>query len=255
MRAPLSYIGGKFKLADTIISLIPEHTTYCEVFSGAAWVFFKKEPSKNEVINDRDSDLISFYRVVQAHPEEFLRQFKYCLSSREVFEDWQKQLESGGLTDIQRAARYYYIQRLCFGGRVRGRTFGVAVDRAPRINLARFEEQISDVHFRLSRVVIENLDWREFLKRYDRPETFFYLDPPYYKKPYYTHNLAHDDYVEMADILRGLNGKWILSIDGSDEIREIFKGFRQRKVVVQYSAGIASTKKAMDGQELIITRD
>lgn len=255
MRAPISYIGGKFKLADTIISLIPEHTTYCEVFTGAAWVFFKKDPSKNEVINDRDSDLISFYRVVQAHPEEFMKQFKYCLSSREVFEDWQNQLESGGLTDIQRAARYYYIQRLCFGGRVRGRTFGVAMDRTPRINLARFEEQISDVHFRLSRVVIENLDWREFLKRYDRQETFFYLDPPYYKKPFYKHNLEHSDYESMAEILGSLKGKWVLSIDNSEAIRTIFKPFHQRQVVVKYSTSIVSTGKAMDGQELIITRD
>lgn len=255
MRAPISYIGGKYKLADTITSLIPEHTTYCEVFTGAGWVFFKKDPSKNEVINDRDSDLISFYRVVQNHLEEFLRQFKFCLASREVFEDWQKQIEIGGLTDIQRAARYYYLQRLCYGGRVNNRSFGVSVDRAPRINLVRLEENLSDVHLRLSRVVIENLDWREFLRRYDRPETFFYLDPPYYKMPYYKHNLEHDDYVEMAEILGNLQGKWVLSLDNSEEIRTIFKDFRQRKITVKYTIGQAATKKAFDGKELIITRD
>lgn len=255
MRSPIPYIGGKYKLADTIVSLIPEHTTYCEVFTGAAWVFFRKEPSKNEVINDRDSDLISFYRVIQNHSEEFLKQFKYCLASREVFQDWKNQIEAGGLTDIQRAARYYYLQRLCFGGRVKNRTFGVAMDRAPRINIVRLEEHISEVYLRLSNVVIEDLDWKDFLTRYDRPETFFYLDPPYYKKPFYKHNLEHDDYVTMADILGRISGNWVLSIDDSEEIRSIFSAFRQRKVTVKYSSGIASTGRAMDGKELIITRD
>ena len=122
MNSPLAYIGGKSKLAKTIIDMMPEHKSYCEVFAGAAWVFFKKAVSKYEVINDLDSDLVVFYRVLQNHLEEFLRQFKWLLSSREWFEDWKRQQAAGGLTDIQRAARYYYLQRLCFGGRVKGRT-------------------------------------------------------------------------------------------------------------------------------------
>lgn len=119
MNSPLPYIGGKSKLADTIIKMVPEHTAYCEVFAGAAWVFFRKERSKYEVINDLDGDLISFYRVLQNHLEEFTKQFRWILSSREWFEDFKSQQESKGLTDIQRSARYYYLQRHCFGGRVR----------------------------------------------------------------------------------------------------------------------------------------
>ena len=122
MDSPLSYIGGKSRLSSIITSMIPEHKQYCEVFAGAAWILFRKEPSKYEAINDKDGDLITFYRVLQNHIEEFLRQFKWCLSSREWFEDWKDQIKSRGLTDIQRAARYYYLQRHCFGGRVRGRT-------------------------------------------------------------------------------------------------------------------------------------
>lgn len=252
MRAPFPYIGGKSKLAKTIVPLIPGHQLYCETFAGAAWVFFGKEPSRFEVINDRDGDLISFYRVVANHPEEFLKQFKYCLSSREVFNNWKNQMEAGGLTDIQKAARYYYLQRLCFGGRVRGRTFGVCVDKAPRINLARLEEQLSEVHFRLSRVTIENLEWRDCLTRYDRPETFFYLDPPYSGAPQYKHNLTKDDYQDMADILDSLKGSWLLSIDNTDDIRTIFKKFRIRRVTVSYTVGQG---KPYDGKELIITKD
>ena len=198
MNSPLAYIGGKSKLAETIIKMIPAHKAYCEVFAGAAWVFFRKEPSKYEFINDLDSDLVCFYRVLQNHLEEFLKQFKWLLTSREWWEDWKRQQEAGGLTDIQRAARYYYLQRMCFGGRVKNRTFGTNQLHRPRINLLRIEEDLSEVHLRLATVSIENLSWHEFIKRYDRPETFFYLDPPYYKLPYYNHNLELEDYQHMA---------------------------------------------------------
>ena len=118
-------------------------------------MFFRKEPSKYEVINDLDSELIVFYWVLQNHLEEFLKQFRWLLCSREWFEDWQRQQQAGGLTDIQRVARYYYLQLLCFAGRVKNRTFGL--DRRPRINLLRLEEELSEVHLRLATVTIENL--------------------------------------------------------------------------------------------------
>jgi len=137
VKSPLAYIGGKSKLADTIIGMIPDHQAYCEVFAGAGWVFYRKEPAKYEAINDIDSDLISFYRVLQNHLEEFMRQFRWLLSSREWFKDWQTQMSASGLTDIQRAARYYYVQRHSFGGKVRNRTFGAGPLHKPRINLLR----------------------------------------------------------------------------------------------------------------------
>lgn len=250
MDSPLSYIGGKSRLSKTIISRIPEHEAYCEVFAGAAWVFFRKEPSKYETINDLDSDLITFYRVLQNHLEEFLNQFKWLLASREWFEDWKRQQEAGGLTDIQRSARYYYLQRLSFAGRVRGRTFGVGPLHRPRVNLLRLEEELSEVHLRLSRVTIENLPWQEFIKRYDRKETFFYLDPPYYKMPYYAHNMVFEDYQELADILSGTKGRFILSINDHPEIREVFAEFDIDTVRLRYSA---SGKKQQEASELLIS--
>ena len=250
MDSPLAYIGGKSKLSKTIIDMIPEHKAYCEVFAGAAWVFFRKEPSKYEIINDLDSDLVCFYRVLQNHIEEFLKQFKWLLSSREWFKDWKRQQEAGGLTDIQRGARYYYLQRLCFGGRVKARTFGAGPMRRPRINLLRIEEELSEVHLRLVNATIENLPWQDFLKRYDRKQTFFYLDPPYYKAPYYEHNLELKDYQEMAEILAGVKGKFILSINDIPEIRETFKTFKIKPVVLNYSV---CRQKATEGKELLVS--
>lgn len=250
MNSPLAYIGGKSKLAETIIKMIPEHKAYCEVFAGAAWVFFRKEPSKYETINDLDSDLVCFYRVLQNHLEEFLRQFKWLLASREWWEDWKRQQNAGGLTDIHRAARYYYLQRMCFGGRVRNRTFGTNQMRRPQINLLRMEEELSEVHLRLVTVAIENLPWHEFILRYDRTKTFFYLDPPYYKLPYYQHNLKLEDYQKMAQTLSDIKSEFILSLNDHPDIRETFKGFNIKPVELKYSV---SKGKQTIGRELLIT--
>jgi DNA adenine methylase len=252
MDSPLAYVGGKSKLSKQIISLIPPHSIYCEAFAGAGWIFFRKDPSKSEILNDLDSDLISFYRVLQNHLEEFLKQFKWLLQSREQFEDWKSQLDSRGLTDIQKAARYYYLQRLCFGGRVSGRTFGVSPERPGRINLLRLEEELSEVHLRLYNVMIENLPWNEFVDRYDRPETFFFLDPPYFESPTYKHNFyVIDDYVKIAEKLRNIKGKFILTLNDHPEIRRVFKDFYIKPVNLQYSVGIEGSI----GSELIIGKE
>jgi DNA adenine methylase len=249
VNSPLSYIGGKSKLSKNIIGIIPEHRSYCEVFAGALWVFFRKEPSSYEMINDLDGNLVTFYRVLQNHLEEFLKQFKWLLVSHEWWDDWTRQLEAGGLTDIQKAARYYYLQRLCFGGRVKGRTWGYSVDHAPRINLFRLEEELSMVHLRLSKVVIENRNWMDFIKKYDKATTFFYIDPPYFNCPFYAHNLYKiDEYKLIADTLKNLSGKFILSINDVPEMVECFSCFKFKKVSVGYSSG----KKRTVGKELII---
>jgi len=252
MNSPLAYIGGKSKLAQTIIEMMPAHKAYCEVFAGAAWVFFRKEPSKYEVINDLDSDLICFYRVVQNHLEEFLKQFKWLLASREWFEDWKRQQAAGGLTDIQRAARYYYLQRLCFAGRVRGRTYGASPMSRPRINLLRIEEELSEVHLRLAGVTIEHLTWQQFLETYDKPGTLFFLDPPYYKAPYYAHNFELADYQELACMLQDLKAHFILSINDHPEMRDVFRPFNHKKILLNYTA---SKGKSIKAQELLITKN
>ncbi|HOW83083.1 MAG TPA: DNA adenine methylase [Spirochaetota bacterium] len=250
MNSPLAYIGGKSQLSKKIISLIPSHRSYCEVFAGGLWVFFRKEPSAYEIVNDLDSDLVAFYRVLQNHLEEFLKQFKWLLSSREWFEDWKDQLDGRGLTDIQKAARYYYLQRLCFGGKVFGRTFGVAPDRPPRINLLRLEEELSEVHLRLARVTIENLPWDEFVQRYDRPDTLLFLDPPYYKKPVYKHNFKGlDDFQYMKSVLDQVKTKFLLTINDDSEIRRVFKGFQIMPVKLRYTAG---KNNNLEAHELII---
>ncbi|MCP4747287.1 MAG: DNA adenine methylase [Desulfobacteraceae bacterium] len=251
MNSPLSYIGGKSKLANTIIGMAPEHKSYCEVFSGAAWVFFKKEPSRYEFINDLDGNLICFYRVLQNHLEEFLKQFKFLLCSRQLFKEFKDQQQAGGLTDIQRAARYYYLQRMCFSGRVKGRTYGAGVTHKPRINLLRMEENLSEIHLRLAQVTIENLTYQKFIATYDREETFFYCDPPYYKAPYYKHNFNLEDFEQLAATLKDIKGKFILSINDHDTMRKVFKDFKIEQISTKYSVS-NKIGKQVSANELII---
>lgn len=108
----IPWIGGKRRLADTIISRFPPHTCYCEVFAGGAALYFLRSPAESEVINDVNGDLVNLYRVVKHHLEEFVRQFKWALSSREVFR-WIQDTPPATLTDIQRAARFFYLQHHC----------------------------------------------------------------------------------------------------------------------------------------------
>ncbi|MEM5787703.1 MAG: DNA adenine methylase [Syntrophobacteraceae bacterium] len=231
-------MGGKSRLAKRIVDLLPEHQAYAEVFAGGAWVFFRKPESKFESINDLNSDLICFYRVLQNHLEEFCRQFKFCVSSREWFGDWDRQLATGGLTDIQRSARFYYVQRHSFAADVVGRSFGRSTHDLPRINLLRLEEELSAVHLRMAKVTIENLPWHEYMKRYDSPSTFFYADPPYFGfEDLYGRNMfSREDFSTMAARLGAIRGKFLMSINDVPEIRTIYSEFRIQEVQTAYSS-------------------
>src|SRR5215467_12388858 len=117
MRGPLAYIGGKNRLARTLISLFPKHTTYVEPFAGGAQVFFHKQPSEVEVLNDLEFEIVNFFRVCQHHYQELVRHLEYCLISRRWY-DLFLSLKPEGLTDIQRASRFFFLQKNSFGGLV-----------------------------------------------------------------------------------------------------------------------------------------
>ncbi len=243
MNSFLAYLGGKSGLADTIIPKFPPHTCYCEVFAGAAWIFFKKSPSKVEVINDINSDLVTLYRVIQNHLDEFVRYFRWTLAARDEF---NRLLEENPttLTDIQRAARFYYLLKSSYGARVKNQSFGYAPTAPPRINILRIEEDLSAVHLRLARAYIENLSYEKLISNYDRPETFFYIDPPYWgcEDDYGKNVFRSSDFDNLKTILKAIKGRFMLSINDVPEIREIFKDFQIEEVKTTYSIGKIETK-------------
>jgi DNA adenine methylase len=244
----IPWMGGKRRLADRLIPQFPPHTCYCEVFAGGAALYFLRPPAEVEVINDINGDLVNLYRVVKNHLEEFVRQFKYSLSSREIFK-WLQDTPSETLTDIQRAARFFYLQQHCFGGKVSGQNWGTATT-APAVNLLRLEENLSAAHLRLSNAFIENLDWQECIERYDRPHTFFYLDPPYWETAGYGNAFGFEQYERMAELLRRIKGKAIISINDHPDIRRVFDGFQLETAEIQYTVGGGG--KNVERGELII---
>lgn len=231
----IPWIGGKRRLADILIPRFPPHVCYVEVFAGGAALYFLRPPAEVEVINDVNGDLVNLYRVVQNHLEEFVRQFKWALSSRQIFK-WTQETPGQVLTDIQRAARFFYLQHHCFGGKVQGQTWGTATT-APAINLLRLEENLSAAHLRLSATFIEQLPWDECIERYDRPHSFFYLDPPYWQTEGYGVKFAFDNYERMATLMRKLKGKAILSINDHPDIRRVFAGFQWERLEIDYTVG------------------
>lgn len=244
----IPWIGGKRRLADILIPRFPAHTCYVEVFAGGAALYFLRPPADVEVINDVNGDVINLYRVVKNHLEEFVRQFKYALSSRQVFK-WLQDTPSETLTDIQRAARFFYLQQHAFGGKVEGQNWGTATT-APPVNLLRIEENLSAAHLRLAEAYIENLDWAACVDRYDRPHSFFYMDPPYWQTAGYGVEFGIDQYEKMASMMASLKGKAIVSLNDHPDIRRIFAQFQMDTVPIQYTVGGGG--KSVDRQELII---
>lgn len=244
----IPWVGGKRRLARHILPLFPKHTCYVEPFCGGAALFFNKPPSKVEVINDVNGELVNLYRVVKYHLEEFVRQFKWALSSRQIFE-WEKLTAPETLTDIQRAARFYYLQNMAFGAKVEGQTYGTSTTSPPRLNLLRLEENLSAAHLRLSRTQIEHLDWVTCIEKYDRPHSLFYLDPPYWGTSGYGVKFGQEQYDRMAVLARSVKGKMIISVNDIPQMRQVFEGLTQRTVSTTYSLG----DNRQQANELIIT--
>ncbi|AWF66754.1 DNA adenine methylase [Pseudomonas aeruginosa] len=237
------WMGGKRRMAKHILPEFPEHECYVEPFCGGAAIFFMKEPSKVEVINDFDGEVVNLYRVVAHHLEELVRHFKWSLVSRKMFE-WANMQIPQTLTDIQRAARFFYLQQLCFGAKPTGRTFGTAATTPPKLNLLRIEEKLSEAHLRLARTTIEHLDWQACIRRYDREQTLFYLDPPYWQTSGYAPGVFPlEQYHAMADLARTVKGRMVISINDHPDIRKAFAGLRLKAVPFRHTVGGAQGKE------------
>lgn len=242
MIGPLSYIGGKRALAKQIISVLPKHQTYVEPFAGGAQIFFHKEPSKVEILNDLDNEIVNFFRVCQQHYEELLRYFRFCLVSRKWFEIL-KATDPATLTDIQRAARYLYILKESFASLIRHPNYHWHVVQPPGFNLERLPELIENSHKRLARVQLECLPYEDILAKYDRRETLFYLDPPYYGRKLYRYNLEDSDFAKLAERLAKVKGKFVLSLNDVPEVRMLFRSFRVKQIIAPYTAQKVSGRR------------
>jgi len=242
----LRWPGGKSRHLKTILPLIPPHEVYCEPFAGGLAVFLAKERSKIEVINDMNGDLVALYRNVQYHVDAIVSEIEFALNARQNLVEYQAQ---PGLTEIQRAARWFVCNKISWAGI--GRSFGCQGARASRRGAM---EAVLAMHERLDRTVIEQLPFDRCVKNYDRKHTFFFFDPPYLDVDpgaYRAWTVAEME--QLRTVLDGLKGKWIVTVGDHAEARRIFKGFHFRATEIVNKMNEMRLGKAAVLKELIIT--
>ncbi|WP_118134084.1 DNA adenine methylase [Oceanicella sp. SM1341] len=251
--APVApWLGGKRALHRTLIDRISRipHKTYVEPFVGMGGVFLRRPfRPRLEVANDRNGEIVNLFRILQRHYAYLMDTMRFHVTAREEFERLRR-TDPATLTDLERAARFLYLQRLAFGGNIGG-AFGVAPTCGPRFDISRLGPLLEAAHSRLSGVVFESLDWREVLARYDSPDTLFYLDPPYLggENDYGKGMFARADFAEMAGLLAGLKGRFVMSINDTAETRDWFGRFHLDGVSLSYTAGRGA---AVDAAELVV---
>jgi DNA adenine methylase len=250
------YLGGKKNLARRICAIIDRdaHDTYAEPFVGMGGIFLRRaRRPQAEFINDRGREVYTLFRMLQEHYVAFLDLLRFQITTQANFERLVA-VDPETLTDLQRAARFLYLQRLAFGGKVRGQNFGLATERPARFNLTTLEPDLEALHTRLSGVTVMNLDYADFITRLDRPGTLFYLDPPYFgnESDYGQTLFSRDRFEAMADQLARLKGRFLLSLNDHPEVRLVFSKFHLTEVRTTYSVGSKKTVEEARRGELII---
>lgn len=245
LRAPFGWVGGKSLLAKHIIPLMPSHLRYVEVFGGALSVFYQKEPSKVEIVNDINSALINLHRIIRTRPDSLSAELNSMFRSRELFYS----IKDGKIkprNEIQKAAFYFYLISISFGSK--GDNFAMGKSRSHKSIYRDFNVYSR----RLKRALIENLSYERLIKEYDSPETLFYVDPPYVgTENYYKmiNGFTMRDHENLADILKSIKGKFMLSYNNCEVVRELYKEFKFKELAVNYSLNGRAREK---GSEFLI---
>lgn len=219
----MSWIGGKKSLRELIVNLFPlYYERYIEVFGGAGWILFHKNPGNDfEVYNDFNSLLVNLYRCVRDKPNELIDALRYCLNSREDFDYVKNCLaRDSPASDVQKAAWFYQLIRYSYASGLT--SFG----SQPHDIWGNFP-LIEQAHRRLAKVVIENKDFEKLIRQYDRPVSFFYCDPPYFETEGYYKNVGESgftekDHIRLRDTLMNAQGKFLLSYNDCEFIRGLY---------------------------------
>ncbi len=249
-RAAFPYRGGKFHLAPKIVSLLPSHRLYVEVFGGAANVLLAKPPSPIEVYNDRDGSLVNLFETVRRHPLLFLERAEFLLYSRELALAWQRQVSNGfdgaDVDHVEMAVRTYYALVSGFGGDRQG-SWAFSRDGTAKGGAGRWTSvlgRVAALSERLRSVVIDCLDFRQCVENWDTDKTVFYCDPPYlYSTKPLPYDFTQPDHNNLARVLETVKGKWLLSYNDTPRVRQLYKDWD----MVAVSSSLSSEKVPKGG--------
>lgn len=248
------YVGGKRQLARHVIRILNsiDHQLYAEPFVGMGGVFFRRDRRpKVEAINDLNQDVATFFRILQRHYEPFLDMLKWRLSSRA---DFARLMETPPetLTDLERAARFLQLQRMTFGGKVAGRTYGHDSNGPARFDVSKLTPLLEAAHERLCGVWIDCLPYRAFIERWDKSDALMFVDPPYWgTEHYYGRDLfQRADFETLAERLKALRGAFVMTVNDVPETRALFEWAHIEAVSLSYSVGKSN---GHDAREIIIS--
>lgn len=261
MNSIISWVGGKKALRDLIYQCMPkEYERYIEVFGGGGWVLFGKPPDKcMEVYNDFNSNLANLFYCVKERPMALLKELSFLpLNSRDEFVTLRKFLlmdefksehlleeleiathflkapeaeeicdilmERAVVGDVKRAAAFYKIVRYSYGS-------GCTSYSCQPFDIRKTFVILWEASRRLKDTVIENKDFEALIRQYDRPNAFFYCDPPYFEtEGHYEVVFRKEDHVRLRDTLAGIEGKFMVSYNDCEYIRELYQDFQIKAV-------------------------
>lgn len=214
-RSCFPYPGSKARYADWVKGHFPAHRLYVEVFGGSAGVLFNKTPSRVEVYNDLDGDLVQFFEVLRDRPGDLREWLSRVPFAQPTYDVWVDAYYDGERPDdpIERAGRFYFLRYAQFGARIDGRAnFKRSKDTSYADLFRRKVDRLDDFAERLRGVTIEEMDWTTVLDKYDTEDTLFYCDPPYVNPgdDLYTHE-GEFDHAGFVDALDSLDGYWVVS--------------------------------------------
>lgn len=211
------YPGAKSQMAKWIVGKFPRHECFVDAFGGSASIMVNKPKSRVEVYNDLDGDLVHFFKVLRDEADELVEWLSNVPYSRELYDSWATAFYNGErpVDDIERAGRFYFLRYSQFGGKYdakKGFRIAKKKDDYAGVDFARSIDDLKEFRDRFQGVIIENMDYQEVIRRYDRETTLFYFDPPYVDVGdiYYSHE-GEFDQEEFVTALEEIDGFWLAS--------------------------------------------
>ena len=262
-RAPFPYYGGKQQLCDLIASLLPKHTTYVEVFGGAAAVLFAKAPSKIEIYNDLEDGVVNFFRVLR--DREMAKRLGELLdltpfAREELFacrRDW-----AGEGDPVEKARAWFVLAQMSFAGRINSDTgfrYTKGASHSPVSSFRTAIDLLPAFSRRLRQVIVEQLDFRKILTNYDAPGVCFYCDPPYVlsarKRDGYALEMSDSDHEELLALATSRSGAVVLSGYDTPQYREALADWALVQVTGFTAAARRTQRAGLQGKGSVSQRE
>lgn len=223
MKTPISYYGGKQTMLKHILPLIPEHAIYTEAFCGGAAVLFAKEPVACEVINDINAKIVNFYWMAQCYYPELKTEIDKMLHSRYQHDHARYIYNNPSMfKSAERACAFWFLSKTSYASKING-SFGFDMKGGMPKKLRNAKDAFTEeLCTRLEHVTIECQEALSVIRRYDRPETFHFIDPPYIDTNcgHYDGLFNEQSLIELLDTLAKLQGKFMLTMFPNDQILE-----------------------------------